>query len=74
MEEPVPTSTTGDDDDTKYMSPLVWQTALGSGLHKREEAAPPGPRPVWAATILWSASPTVNCWAGIPRRCGGGVH
>ena len=39
VEEPVPTSTTGDDGDTKYMSPPVWQTVLGSGLSVREEAA-----------------------------------
>ena len=38
VEEPVPTGTTGDDGDTEYMSPPVWQTVLGSGLSVREEA------------------------------------
>ena len=40
VEEPVPTGTTGDDGDTEYISPPVWQTVLGSGLSVREEAAP----------------------------------
>ena len=40
VEEPVPTGTTGDDGDTKYMSPPVWQTVFGSGRSVREEATP----------------------------------
>ena len=40
VEEPVTIGTTGDDGNTEYMSPPVWQTVLGSGLTVREEAAP----------------------------------
>ena len=40
VEEPVPTSTTGDDGDTEYMSPLVWQAVLGNGLSMKEEVVP----------------------------------
>ena len=40
MEEPVPTGTTGDDGDTEYMSPVVWQAVLGDGLSMKEEVVP----------------------------------
>ena len=40
VEEPVNTGTTGEDGDTGYMSPLVWQTGLGDGFSVRKEAVP----------------------------------
>ena len=40
VEEPVPTDATGDDGDTKIMSPLVWQAVLGNDLSMKEEVVP----------------------------------
>ena len=40
VEEPVPTGTTSDGDDTEYMSPLVWQAVLGDDLSMKEEVVP----------------------------------
>ena len=36
VDEPVHTGTTGDDADTEYMSPLVWQAVLGDDLSMKE--------------------------------------